>query len=87
MNVHERIPQDLLYRIYGNSLAVIMSVKENRVILLQDEPLKVWKQVVREHKIDQRDYLTLQQFFELGLLENRGAFENPNITGRKNKIQ
>ena len=38
MNLRERIPQDLLYRVYENSLAVVMNVKENRVILLQNEP-------------------------------------------------
>ncbi len=42
----DMIPKALLYRIYGDSLAVIMNVKLNRVILLEDEALRLWKKLL-----------------------------------------
>jgi len=71
MNLRVSIPKKFLYRVYGNSLAVIMNVKENRVTLLQNGPLKLWEQIVRGDKIEQSNYPELEQLAHLGIVEQK----------------
>lgn len=40
------IPKDLVYRVYNDTLAIIMDVPKNRVVLLQNEPLKLWLNIL-----------------------------------------
>ncbi len=49
------IPNDLVYRIYGDALAVIMSVPQKRVILLQGEILQCWKRIAAAPQGDDRE--------------------------------
>lgn len=44
------IPKDLVYRIYNNDLAIIMNIQENRVVLLQNEPLKLWLNILQNNQ-------------------------------------
>lgn len=76
VNPRVSISNKLLYRVYGNSLAVIMNVKENRVTLLQNEPLKLWERIVRGDKIEQSDIPKFKQLAELGLIKIEGAINS-----------
>ncbi|MEA2017541.1 MAG: hypothetical protein U9N59_03750, partial [Campylobacterota bacterium] len=44
------IPKNLVYRIYNNDLAIIMNIQENRVVLLQNEPLKLWLNILKNNQ-------------------------------------
>ncbi|MEW6600123.1 MAG: radical SAM protein [Nitrospirota bacterium] len=65
-------PDELLYRIYGNALAVVMNVKENRVALLQNRNLVLWKEIAYEKQVSQKDYPGLKRLAELGLIKIEG---------------
>ncbi len=81
MNLKVNIHQKLLYRVYGNSLAVIMNAKENSVTLLQNEPLELWKQILSRNNIDKSYYPKLKQLADLGLVEIEGAIKNQHSSG------
>ena len=44
------IPKNLVYRIYNNDLAIIMNIQENRVVLLQNKPLKLWLNILQNNQ-------------------------------------
>jgi len=44
------ISKELIYRIYDNELAIIMNIQENKVTLLQNEPLKLWINILKKNQ-------------------------------------
>ena len=66
------IADDLYYRIYGDELAIIINMKTGKVVLLQDEALKEWQEVlsVDSSKRMLQDSHINKQFTNLGLLSN-----------------
>lgn len=45
------IPRAVVYRIYGDSLAVVINVKTRRVVLLQGQALQFWQAIVDESQV------------------------------------
>jgi MoaA/NifB/PqqE/SkfB family radical SAM enzyme len=68
------IPKELVYRIYGDSLAIIMNVKTKRVVLLQKEPLHFWKMIT--NKVDYSEPI-FDRLVGLGILDKPSA---PTLT-------
>ncbi len=66
------IPKDLIYRIYGDSLAVIMNVKTKRIVLLKKEPLHFWKSILNANKTDssERTNPAFEHLVRLGVADN-----------------
>lgn len=64
------IPEKLIYRIYGDTLAVIMDIKANRIVLLRNEPLRLWKALLKKDHITSFDLSNpgLQRLAGLGLV-------------------
>ena len=46
------IPEEIIYRIYGDSLGIILNLRTNRVVLLQKEPLQLWNKIINGHNKD-----------------------------------
>lgn len=49
------IPKNLVYRIYGDSLAVIMDVKRDQVVLLEKDALALWKRLLAATSLSDED--------------------------------
>ena len=66
------IPKDLVYRIYDNSLAIIMNIKENRVVLLQHKPLRLWQNILEnnQNSFDKDETKILNELKTNGLIVN-----------------
>jgi radical SAM protein with 4Fe4S-binding SPASM domain len=66
------IPREIIYRIYGDTLAIIMNVKTRRVVLLKDESLLAWKNLSQNHKIEysEKSTILIQQLIKLGMLKD-----------------
>jgi hypothetical protein len=59
-----RISQRLLYRVY-----VIIDLREDRVVLLQNEALRVWKSITEGgHDLDRHNGSVLERLAGLGLI-------------------
>jgi radical SAM protein with 4Fe4S-binding SPASM domain len=72
------ISKELIYRIYGNTLAIIMHVPQKRVILLQGELLFFWLNLLRSNSIANEDRANplFAQLLNLGVTEDRSRKTN-----------
>ncbi|WP_455756464.1 radical SAM protein [Sulfurimonas sp.] len=85
--MEQMIPNNIAYRIYDNTLAIIMNVQENKVVLLQSEPLKLWLQILRDSKnsFTEEESKILIKLKENGLIQSdTDTTTKPNTT---NNIQ
>ena len=66
------IPKELVYRIYNNELAIIMNIQENKVVLLQNEPLKLWQNILENNQniFNQDENQILDELKANGLIVN-----------------
>ena len=66
------IPKELIYRIYNNELAIIMDVQKSKVVLLQNEPLKLWKNILENNQntFNQTENKILDELKANGLIIN-----------------
>ncbi len=74
-----RLNNNLIYRVYNNSVAILMDVKQNNLILLEDEALALWLTLKSGTRIDDA-IKALPAFVEL---TQAGVIEAPidNVTG------
>lgn len=70
------IPKTLLYRIYGESLAVIMNLQQKRIFFLQKEALGFWESLHGKAVPDEKDLRSpfFPALLELGLVERPASF-------------
>jgi MoaA/NifB/PqqE/SkfB family radical SAM enzyme len=63
------IPKAVVYRVYGDALAVVMNVTTRRVLLLQGPALEFWNEVVQTNVADRRHPL-YARLVQLGMLDD-----------------
>ncbi len=66
------IPNAAVYRIYGDSLAIIMNVKTKRTVLLKEQALHFWKDILNTNRVDsfEKNRSLYNRLVGLGVLDD-----------------
>ena len=65
------ISKDLIYRVYGDALAVVVDMERSRVVLLEKEALQLWKKLCVTNALSETDrgHPAFTWLYDAGLLE------------------
>ncbi len=70
------IPRHIVYRIYGDDLAVVMNVKSRATLPLQNEALSLWSKLAADPQgqPEVHERPVYEQLIEAGMIETSGEF-------------